>query len=381
MPNLKNIIRRLLIPHVDYQPLIEVRISKRALLHNLNEYKARYPSVELALVIKSNAYGHGMVTIAQLLDNEPKEFFMVDSFYEALVLRRAGIRSKILMLGYNRVDQLLNAKLKDCTATIIDFSTLEAVVAKLKKPTAYHLKIDTGMHRQGLWGDELTQAITLIKSNPNFILEGLCSHLADADDADRTATEKQIALWNAAVDLYKKHFPDIKYFHLGATAGAHYSQQIKGNVVRLGIGLYGFNVSPFVTLDLQPVLEMVSVVSSLRTVPAGDTVGYNGTWRATRATKAATVPVGYNEGVDRRLSNQGYYKIAGTLCPIIGRVSMNISSVDVSDAAMVKVGDEVVIFSRTAGDKNSIETVARTCGTIPYEILVHIPSDLRRVVE
>jgi alanine racemase len=392
MPNLKDVFHRLLAPRINYQPLIEVRISKDALLHNFREFKAYYPDLQFAPVIKSNAYGHGMVTVAKILDDEPKAFFMVDSFYEALVLRRAGIRSKILMLGYNRVEQLIDTQLKDCAATIVDFSTLKEVVAKLKKLTAFHLKIDTGMHRQGLHGEEIAAAIELIKSNPNFILEGLCSHLADADGANQAATERQIAAWNEAVDLYKANFPSIEYFHASATAGAAYSTKIKGNVLRLGIGLYGFNVSPFEKLDLQPVLEMVSVVSSLRTIPAGEKAGYNGTWTAPQNTVAATVPVGYNEGVDRRLSNCGFYKIGGAFYPIIGRVSMNITSIDVTDVAAggagsgaaghagIKVGDEVVIFSRVAGDKNSIEAVAAVCGTISYEILVHIPSYLRRVV-
>ncbi len=350
-------------------------------MHNLDEFKAHYPSVQFAPVLKSNAYGHGMIPVARILDDEPKAFFMVDSFYEALVLRRAGIRSKILMLGYNRVEQLLSAKLKNCTATIIDFSTLREVIAKLKKPTAYHLKIDTGMHRQGLCGDEIVRAIELIKSNQHFILEGLCSHLADADDASREFTEKQIAAWNESVYLYKANFPGIKYFHLGATAGAHYSGEIKGNVVRLGIGLYGFNVSPFEKLDLRPALEMVSVISSLRTIPTGEKIGYGGTWTADRPTLAATVPVGYNEGVDRGLSNKGFYKIGGTFCPIIGRVSMNISSVDVTDLPTPpKVGDEVILMSVARGDKNCIENIAVACGAIPYEILVHLPGYLRRRV-
>ncbi len=381
MPDFKNILYRLSAPRINYQPLIEIRISESALLHNLNEFRAHYPDVQFAPVIKSNAYGHGMTVVAKILDQEPKAFFMVDSFYEALVLRRAGIRSKILMLGYGRVGQLVNPKLKDCAATIIDFSTLKEVIEKLKKPAVFHLKIDTGMHRQGLYGAEIAAAIGIIKTNPNFTLEGLCSHLADADDADQKTTEKQIALWNETVDLYKKNFPDIKYFHLGATAGAYYSEKIKGNVVRLGIGLYGFNVSLFAKLNLRPVLEMASVVSSIRTIPVGEQVGYNGTWSAARVTKAATVPVGYNEGVDRRLSNRGFYKIGGVDCPIIGRVSMNISSVDVTDVGDPKVGDEVVIFSRDPGDENCIEAVARACDTIPYEILVHIPGYLKRVAD
>jgi alanine racemase len=379
MPNLKKILGHLSTSTVKYKPLIEIRISRSALLHNLNEFKKRYPDLQFAPVIKSNAYGHSMALVAQILDKEPKAFFMVDSFYEALVLRRAGIRSKILILGYNRVEQLIDPKLKDCSATIIDFSTLEEVVRRLKRPAAFHLKIDTGMHRQGLWGGEIERAIGLVKSNPNFVLEGLCSHLADADGADQNFTKGQIKSWNETVDLYKKNFPDIKYFHLGATAGSYYSAEIKGNVVRLGLGLYGFNSSPFDRLDLRPALEMVSVISSIKTIPAGEKVGYNATWKAERTTRVATVPVGYNEGVDRRLSNKGFYKVGDKFCPIVGRVSMNISSIDVTDINNPKVGDEVVVFSRNTGGKNSIESIAKTCATIPYEILVHIPSYLKRI--
>jgi alanine racemase len=123
------------------------------------------------------------------------------------------------------------------------------------------------------------------------------------------------------------------------------------------------------------------VISSVRTIPAGEKVGYNTTWKAERTTKVATVPVGYNEGVDRRLSNKGFYKVGDKFCPIVGRVSMNISSIDVTDANNTKLSDEVMIFSMGIGDRNCIESISTTCNTIPYEILVHIPSYLKRVIK
>lgn len=368
------------MPTVEYQPLIEVRVFKDNLLHNLNEYKKKYSNLQFAPVIKSNAYGHGIVEVAKILGSEPKLFFMVDSFFEVLMLRRAGIKFKILMLGYNRTEQLINPKLKDCVATIIGFSALEEVIKKLKRPTFFHLKIDTGMHRQGLWGEEVKRATSLIKTNPNFILEGLCSHLADADGENDSYTKKQITLWNETVELFKKNFITIKYFHLAATAGSYFSKDIQANVCRLGLGLYGFNVLPYEKLNLKPALEMTSVISSIKTIPAGEKIGYNITWQASRESKVATVPVGYNEGVDRRLSNKGFYKVNGKFCPIIGRVSMNISSIDITEADGVKVGDEVEIFSKNPEDKNSIENVAKICQTIPYEVLVHIPQYLKRKI-
>jgi alanine racemase len=402
METLRKFFRKIAMPTVEYEPLIEARIFKDAILHNLNEFKKQYPNLQFAPVIKSNAYGHGLIEVARILEDEQNTlsvpqmhsghlpqrgrrehvmpFFVVDSFYEALLLRRAGIKSKILMLGYNRIEQLVNPKLKNCAATIIDFSTLVEVTHKLNRPMVFHLKIDTGMHRQGLWGEEVNKAIVLIKSNSNFILEGLCSHLADADGENDVFTKKQIALWRQTAELFKKNFSSIKYFHLSATAGTYFSKNIQANVGRLGLGLYGINVSPFEKLNLKPALEMVSVISSIKTIHAGEKIGYNITWQANRETKVATVPVGYNEGVDRRLSNKGFYKVNGKLCPIIGRVSMNISSIDVTDAGDVKVGDEVVVFSKNCNDKNSIENVAKLCQTIPYEILVHIPEHLRRII-
>ncbi|HVY67695.1 MAG TPA: alanine racemase [Patescibacteria group bacterium] len=357
-----------------------MRIFKDALLHNLQAYQKAQPSLQFAPVLKSNAYGHGLVPVARILDSAPKPFFVVDSFYEALTLRQAGIKSPLLMLGFNQLEQLLRPRLKNCAMAIIDFATLEQVAAKLKQPARYHLKIDTGMHRQGILPEQIERAIGLIKANPNFILEGLCSHLADADGLDRAFTEKQIKVWNEAATEFQDRFPNLKYLHLAASAGTFYAGKIKANAARLGLGLYGFNASPFVRLPLQPALEMASVIATIRSIPAGEKIGYNATWQAARSTLAATVPAGYSEGVDRRLSNRGFYRIGEKFCPLIGRVSMNISSVDITDAPQARLGDEVIIISRRAEDKNSAQAIAELCQTIVYEILVHIPAHLRRVI-
>lgn len=377
---MNKILYKLFSPKINYQPLIEVRVFKDALLHNLRTYQKQYPKLQFAPVIKSNGYGHGMVEVAKILEREPKAFFMVDSFYEALVLRRAGIKSKILVLGYCRQEQLLNAKLKDVSFGIIDLQILKNLSASLQRPLNIHLKIDTGMHRQGILISQIAEAIKLIQSNQNFVLEGICSHLADADSADMAFTEAQIRDWNQAVKIFKAAFPQIKYFHTSATSGARYADKIDANVSRLGIGLYGINPSPFGKMDLHPALEMASVISSIKTIPAGEKVGYGITFESLKEMKIATVPVGYNEGVDRRLSNKGFYKVNGIFCPIIGRVSMNISSIDVSAVKDVHLEQEVVVISANKADQNSVENVARFCDCIPYEILVHIPQHLRRVV-
>lgn len=380
MNMIKNFFQKFLKPRVEYQPLIEVRIFKNAILHNLNEYKNKYSKSRFAPVLKSNAYGHGLVEVASILDDQGVPFLMVDSFYEALVLRRSGIKTKVLVLGYVRLEQILKNKLKNVNFGIIGLEQLQNISEKLKRPQNFHLKIDTGMHRQGVMLSEIQEAIKLIKANPNIILEGVCSHFADADGCDKTFTEIQISEWNKIVETFKKEFSSIQYFHTSNTAGAAFAEKIQQNVARLGIGIYGFNQSPFEKLNLQPALEMVSIITSIKTIPAGEKVGYNITYTAPKETKVATFPLGYYEGLDRRLSNKGFVKVKNVLCPIVGRISMNMCSIDVSSVPNVKLEDEVVVISKNPADKNSIDSMVEISGSTAHEFRVHIPSALRRVI-
>lgn len=378
--DMKNFFQKFLRPRVDYKPLIEVRVFKNAILENLAEFKKHYPQINFAPVLKSNAYGHGLVEVANILDNQGAPFFMVDSFYEALVLRRAGIKTKVLVLGYVRQEQILNNKLNNVSVGIISLEQLKNISQNLKRKQNFHLKIDTGMHRQGVMLSEVGEAIKLIKANANIILEGVCSHFADADGETKIFTEKQIGEWNKIVEEFNKEFNSILFFHTSNTAGAYFAKSINQNVGRLGIGLYGFNQSAQEKLNLKPSLEMVSLISTVKQIQKGDKVGYGLTFEADKNIKIATVPVGYNEGVDRRLSSKGFYKIQNIFCPIVGRVSMNISSVDVTAINNIELEQEVIIFSSKQADLNSVENVAKICNCIPYEILVHIPQHLRRVI-
>lgn len=441
---MKSFLQKIFRPRIGYKPLIEVKVFKDAILHNLSEYQKTYPRIKFAPVLKSNAYGHGLVQVASILDeynqltpslalpqrgreyNMP--FFMVDSFFEALQLKREGIKTKILILGYSRLPQIVNNKLKNVSFGVIDLEQLKQIIGALKKPQMFHLKIDTGMHRQGVLIDDVDEAIGLIKSNSNFILEGLCSHLATADDGDQIFANQQIEIWNKVADKFKKEFPannyhseaatsakvlaaeesvhysqshnrslhspsdalglgrdgdlytSIKYFHVSNTAGAYFSESIDQNVGRLGIGLYGFNQSPFKKLNLLPALELVSIITSIKTIPEGEKVGYNITYTTSNPTKIATIPVGYYEGVDRRLSNKGFVKIGEKFCPIIGRVSMNMCSIDVSEVEDLQIGDEALIISKNPSDKNSIDNIVLLSGSTQHEFRVHIPQHLKRTV-
>lgn len=379
---LRRIIRYLRKSHFSYEPLVEVRISKGALLHNLRELRKIAPKMGVAPMLKSNAYGHGLIPVAKILDDQSVPFLIVDSYYEALQLRNEGITSPVLIMGYSHSKNILKNRLKNIAFTVTSIIELEDLASKITEPTVFHLKIDTGMHRQGILFREITEAIALIQSNPNIILEGICSHFANASSDDPRYTEKQIHLWNTSVQIISESIPDIKYRHISATSGHFYNTTINANVSRSGLGLFGLAVHTKLnqSLALKPVLSMTSVLGSIKHVKKGEHIGYELLYTAPKDLVIGTIPVGYYEGIDKRLTNKGVVQLCETPCPIIGRVSMNITTIDISDVKNPTLCDTVTVVSANPKDPNSIEHIAKLCDTSPYEILVHIPDQLRRLV-
>ena len=375
----RKILRRFRKMKRPYRTLVTITVSRDAILHNLHAFQRISPSVAVAPVLKSSAYGHGLREVGKILAGERVPFLCVDSFFEALALRNAGVRSPILVIGYTPAENLVRNTLPDISFCVIGLSDLREASRLVRTPTKIHLEIDTGMHRHGILPEELDDALSLIRSSHRLELEGVYSHLADADTPESPLNAEQIVRWNAAAERVRAAMPSVRYFHCAATAGSAHLPHMTGNVMRLGIGLYGINVSTE-PLDLRPALEMTTRITSLRTVPEGETVGYNATYRAAVPTRIASIPAGYYEGVDRRLSNKGFVYVREIPCPIVGRVSMNITSIDVSDVPNVHAKDTVTVISKNPADKNSIEQIAATCATIPYEILVRLPAHLRRSV-
>lgn len=363
-----------------YDPSIKIFISKTRLIENLKEYQKKYPKLLFSPVLKSNAYGHGLVQVAEILDKENIAFFVVDSLPEAIILRNNGIKSEILVIGHTKPENVKNSKLSGVAFTITSLEQLEGVAETISSRVKIHLKIDTGMHRQGILPNQINKSIEIIKSNKFLNLVGICSHFADADGDNETFTKLQIENWAKIVLQFKREFQAIKFFYISATAGTFFNDQTSGNVARLGIGLYGVNPSPLAKLNLKSVLQMQSVISSLRQLKAEEYVGYNITYKTKQNSTIATVSAGYFEGVDRRLSSCGFFKIGDNYCPIVGRVSMNITSIDVTSVPNVKFGDKVIIISDNTDDRNSVENIAKLTQTIPWEIFVHIPQHLRRIV-
>ena len=374
-----------------YEPLITIEISKSRLLDNLNEFRKLVPNGQIAPVLKSNAYGHGLLEVAQILNSARSDlvngdipFFVVDSYFEAIALRAKGIKTPLLIIGYSHPETIANSRLKNISFTVSSVEVLHALSKYKKIKSPIHLKIDTGMHRQGILPEEVNQAIEIIKNNKNIKIEGIASHLSDADNLDTFFTQKQIILWNSIVDKFKKTFPDIKYFHISNTDGNKFSDKIKSNVSRLGIGLYGLKDGDLFEhkINLLPVLKMKTIITSIKQIKKGETVGYGNTFKALNDMRIATIPVGYFEGVDRRLSNVGTILVGDNNipCPIIGHVSMNITSIDVSNVKDIKINTPVTVISDNSSDQNSIISIAQKCNTIHYEIVVKIPAHLKRVI-
>lgn len=368
-----------------YEPLIEVWLSKRALAHNIDVFKNIVGSWGVAPVLKSNAYGHGLLEIARMLEgNSAIAFLVVDSYYEARVLRTEGITARILVLGYTLTENIRNNPFDGISFAVGSLAQLRDLAASIRTPLSIHVKVDTGMRRQGVMPDELSDAANIIAAHTLMRAEGLCSHLSDADGEDESFTRSQLTVWNESVRVWREKLPSTSFYHISATKGVRYAKDADANVLRLGLGLYGLNPPRMPKgadmPSLQPVLSLHTRITALRVTEPGEPVGYNRTWHAKRATRVATIPVGYYEGLDRRLSNKGFVEIRGVPCSIIGRVSMNMTMVDVTDVLGVREGDDVVVISDDVSKENSAPRIADFCDTIPYEILVHIPASLKRIV-
>ncbi|MEK7648615.1 MAG: alanine racemase, partial [Patescibacteria group bacterium] len=354
-----------------YQPLVEVRVYRDHLLSNFKAFQKSCQPCGIAPVLKSNAYGHGLVEVATVLQGVQAPFFCVDSYAEALVLRNEGIRTPLLVIGYTPIETIVKSNLPNTTYLITSLDQLQELTARAQRHITVHIKIDTGMHRQGIMLGELSECITLIQKNPHISCEGIATHLADADNADELSTQFQIKAWNETVQRFRQSIPTLRSVHCAATAGSAYSPSIDANVVRVGIGIYGIPAGASIH-ELQPVLELKTIVSGVKKVSAGSRVGYNGTFQAPHDMLLATIPVGYAEGLDRRLSNKGVVLINSAPCPIVGRVSMNITTIDATNCPSVRRGDDVIVYSAEPQDPNSISKCAEICETIPWVLLVHI---------
>lgn len=359
-----------------YRNLNTLHVFKEALLHNLNVYQKENPGSAICPVLKSNAYGHGLLQVAKALDAAACSFFIVDSLYEAYELKKARIKTPILIIGANFPENLRGRRLPFHFAAYNKESV--TCLAEIKVPV--HIKIDTGFNRLGFHLDELDEAIQHWKSI-GLHIEGIYTHFADADNPDSfRKTEDQLALFELALMKIRAAGFNPRWIHASNSAGGIRVKNLDFNMIRLGIGLYG--IPPFETQkELKPAMELESTLVSIKEIKKGESVGYSETFIAERDMRLGVIPVGYYEALPRSLSNKGFLEIRGQLCPIVGRVCMNMTMFDLSAVPEAKLFDPVTVYSRNAEQKNSVAAQSKIAEMIPYELLVHISESVARHLE
>lgn len=360
----------------NYQPLNAIYISKDNLVRNYQYIKSLNPSLELFPVLKSNAYGHGILEIGSIVDRFNCKYICVDSIFEAYQLLKAKVKTPILIMGYVHPDNLSIKKLPFSYAVWSE-DQVEGILRHQPKANL-HLFVDTGMHREGVRYDELESfANNVDKYKDSF--EGIMSHYASADDLDSGQNKFQSAEFLRSIEILEKYGFKFEYKHISATAGILNNLNDQINTARLGIGLYGIDPSGQ-RENLRPVLKLSSTIVQVKKLRRGESVGYNATFTAEKDMVLGILPMGYNDGIDRRLSGKGVVKVKDRYIDFVGRISMNLSAIDLTDLENVSVGEEVLIFSDNPDDLNSIEKASELCGTIPYDLLVKLNPQIKRLV-
>ena len=350
-----------------------LNIDLDALSRNLDLVRQKV-GVKVMAVVKADAYGLGAVAVARELEDRCA-FFGVSSIAEAMELRQAGICTPILILGRVPVSAYPLTVREDIRVTMSfldDALALSEEARRQGKTAAFHFAVDTGMSRIGFQASEASADLCVkIASLPNLQAEGLFSHFACADCADLTdayAQAERFAEFDAMLKARGIHIP-IR--HLNNSAGIM-NLPTRYEMVRSGIVTYGMYPSDEVEpgrLPVEPVMQWVTKVSYVKTLPAGHRVSYGGTYTTTKETKIATLPVGYADGYRRSLSNRGYVLIHGQKAPVIGRVCMDQTMVDVTDIPNVKLDDKVILIGRSGDQEITVDEMATETGTINYEIV------------
>ena len=376
-------------------PLSWIEVSREALLHNWRLFALQAgPERVLLPVLKANAYGHGLELVARMLAGEGQRWFGVHSAEEAqaLIALPDLPDPRILVLSAVPADRIPALVAGGARLTVIDLPGLEeaagaAEAAGIDVPV--HLKLETGVNRQGLRAEELEAAAALLDRSPRVVLEGLHSHFANIEDTTdhsyaRAQMERFAAMRARLAEL--GHTPRLA--HASCSAAAILFPETHHDLLRLGISLYGHwpsretRVSAQAAgrnrLDLRPALTWKARIVQIKHVDAGAYVGYGCTWKAEAPTRIGVLPVGYYDGYDRGLGG-AHVLVRGRRAPVRGRVMMNLTLVDLGHVPEAERGDEAVLIGSQGDERVSAEQLAEQAGTINYEILARLGSHLRRV--
>jgi alanine racemase len=366
---------------------VQANVNLRAVRHNINEIKKKIrKDAKLMLIIKADAYGHGAVALAKAMNEEGVDAYGVAIIEEAVELREAGITKPILVLGYTPKEQYGLVVAYDVTQTVFQYEMaleLSKEAVRQGKTAKIHIKLDTGMSRIGFSDtEESIETIKHIAGLKGIMIEGLFTHFARADEADRTSTNNQIERYLSFAGKLEEEHIMIPVKHISNSAGILEFPQANLNMVRCGIATYGIYPSDEVnheSVKLIPAMELKTHVIYVKEVEGGVGISYNATYVTDRKTKIATIPVGYADGYSRNLSNHGRVIIHGKYAPIIGKICMDQFMVDVTGIENVKQGDVVTLLGRDQDSYISVEELAEGSHSFPYELICTIGKRIPRV--
>lgn len=370
-----------------HDTLTWIELDKRAFGHNVAQLvHCCRGSAALGIVLKGNAYGHGMREMAQLAQAHPDiAWLFVAALSEALTLREQGITKPILAMSYHDA-ALKDAVRKNIAVAVFDKKTvqeLDACARELGLKARIHIKVDSNMCRLGVAPQELASFVDFVNSCSSLQIEGVFTHLSDINNPDLAWSYEQTRVFNGAIaSVPWQTKPLLHAYACGAlTLTPLY------DVVRAGTNLFGFWKSevqtkrflePFPQMGLEPVMTWKTKIIQIKTVPAGSYVGYNRTFCTQRPTTLAVLPVGYFDGYPRSLSNKGRVFVHGHCAPVVGMVSMNLTTIDVTDCRAISVGDEVILLGKQAGV--TVNEIATLAGTINNELVTRINPQIRRCI-
>ena len=372
-----------------------VEVDAAAIAHNIGEFRRRLdPNTRLGAVVKSNAYGHGLLEVARVARQAGADWLCVNSLDEAVGLREGGHDAPILIMGHVPLADLGDVVEHDLRPVVYNLETLDrldSLAAKLDKRVPVHLKLETGTHRQGVARGDLSPFVDRIRGSERLELEGLATHFANIEDTtDHTFAESQIDLFDSVRQELSGSRGDVPIHHTACSAAAILFTRTHMDLARIGISLYGLWPSREtyvscsergkLSLDLRPALTWKTRVVQVKHVGEGKFVGYGCAYRTTRPSRIAVLPIGYFEGYDRGLSGVAHVLVGGKRALVRGRICMNICMVDVTDIDGVGLEDEVVLLGAQGEERVSAEHLADWCGTISYEIVSRIHPSLPRVV-
>ena len=331
-----------------------------------------WPKVKLMVIVKANAYGHGLVEVAKRAVKEKIDYFGVATVSEALELRKNHLKTPILVIGPVAEEEIREAIKHRVSLSLYNIEILkkiETCTQKLKSPVLVHLKIDTGMHRLGFPPEDLYQTLPEIICNPYIKIEYLYSHFAEVKN--KNYAQKQLKILSDFLDKIGT-FNIPVHFSRSLTLK---QKETHFEMFRTGLAIYGLEDFP----GFKPALSFKTRIAQIKNLKKGDYVGYGLTFKANQPMKIAILGVGYADGLDRKFSNCGEILVAGIRCPIIGRVCMNMTMINVRRVRNCKVGDEAVLIGKSGREEITASDLAQNIDTIAYEIVSRIPTEIPRI--